>query len=60
MLPSNIHSKKLIERDLVELATFEDLEHNIGTEWEELNQKFTVAAAQVDELQSERVDLVKR
>ncbi|XP_017859392.1 PREDICTED: kinesin-like protein KIN-7I isoform X1 [Drosophila arizonae] len=53
-------SKQMIERDLVELSTFVKLEQNIGNEWEDLNNKFAVATAQVDELQSERVNLIER
>lgn len=55
-----MHSKQLIERDLVELSTFVKLEQNIGNEWDDLNNKFAVATAQVDELQSERVNLIER
>ncbi|XP_030240036.1 kinesin-like protein KIN-7I [Drosophila navojoa] len=53
-------SKQMIERDLVELSTFVKLEQNIGNEWDDLNNKYAVATAQVDELQSERINLIER
>lgn len=53
-------SKEMLERDLVELHTFTKMEQHFDTEWNELNEKFAAATAQIADLQAERQYALQR
>ncbi|KAH8377663.1 hypothetical protein KR093_006556 [Drosophila rubida] len=52
--------RELLERELVELEAFTKIEQQINAEWEELNEKLNTATAHIDELQTEKLNLLQR
>ncbi|KAH8395406.1 hypothetical protein KR215_000569 [Drosophila sulfurigaster] len=52
--------RELLERELVELEAFTKIEQQINAEWDELNEKLSTATARVDDLQTERLNLLQR